>query len=130
MTQRSPEAGPDDQTRIDRSEDVPGPAVNPAANLLLADIVMRTGSYVLRSFVERSLLKCSYDSKTARDIVKNQPTSQKLASFAIAKLASRSLPGAALVGTGLLARTLYARGKARRTARQQGDAALLEQVED
>lgn len=130
MTQRSPETGSDDQPRIDHSEDVPGPTHNPAANLLMADVVMRTGSYVLRSFVERNLLKGRYDSKTARDIVKNQPAGQRLASFAIAKIASRSLPGAALVGTGLLVRTLYARGKARRKARQLGDARLLEQAED
>ena len=130
MTQRSSDTGTDNQPAIDRGEDVPGPTYNPAANMLMADMVIRTGSYALRTFVEGGLLKGRYDPKTARDIVKNRPASHKLASFAIAKLASKSLPGAALVGTGLLGRSLYSRGKAIRKARRAGDAKLLEQAED
>ncbi len=130
MAKRSSKAGKSGQEVVRRGEDVPGVTDNPATNLLMADVMMRAGSYVLRSFVERSMLKGRYDKKTARDIVKNQPASQKLASYAIAKIATKSLPGAALVTGGILARTLYQRGKARRKARQEGDTRLLEQAED
>ncbi len=119
MAQRNSRAGKSRRNEDERSAggELDQPRRNPASDLLMADIIIRAGSYMVRSIVERSLLKGKYDEETARRIVANQPTSQKLASIAIAKLASKSIPGAALIGTGLVARKLYARGKARRKAR-------------
>jgi len=111
---------------VSSEEQVPGPTTNPATNLLVADVVMRTGSYVMREVVERRFLKRRFGKKTAREIVKNRSLGRKLASIVIAKIATRSVPGAAIVGTGILAKTLYERGKARRNAEAQGDAELLD----
>ena len=109
---------------------VPGATDNPATNLLLADIMIRTGSYVLRRMVERGFLKQRYGKQTARAIVQNRSLAQTLTSVAVSRLATGSLPGAAIVGTGVLAKILYERGKSRHSARAEGDAELLEIAED
>lgn len=109
---------------------VPGPTENPATNLLLADVVMRMGSYMLRGGVEELFLKKRYDEETAEDIKQNRSMARTLGSIAIAKFATRSLPGAAIVGTGIIGKVLYDHSKARRAARRQGDAQLLEQASE
>lgn len=110
--------------------EVPGLTDNPKTNLVMADIAFRAGSYVLRSIVEKRILKGRYDHKTAARMLKNRPLTQTLTSVAIAKVATRSIPGAAIVSTGILAKTLYDRGKSRRDAKREGDAALLDQADD
>lgn len=110
------------------AEEVAGPSPNPATNLLLADIVMRMGSYALRHGVERMFLTGRYGKTTAKQIVKGRTIPQSLAAVAIAKLGTRSLPGAALVGAGLVAKTLLDRRQARRKAQLDGDVKLIEQA--
>jgi hypothetical protein len=110
--------------------DVPGVTDNPATNLLMADIVMRTGSYVLRRVVQRGFLKQRYGKDTAREIVHNRSLGRTLVSVAVARLATNSIPGAILVGTGIAAKLLYERGKSRHQATREGDAELLEMAED
>jgi hypothetical protein len=122
---RSPKTG-----RGAEAVGVPGATDNPATNLLLADIMIRTGSYVLRRMVERGFLKQRYGKQTARDIVKNRSLAQTLTSVAVSRLATRSLPGAAIVGTCVLAKILYERGKSRHSAQADGNAELLEIAED
>jgi hypothetical protein len=108
--------------------EVVGPSPNPATNLLLADVVMRMGSYALRHGVERAFLTGRYGKSTAKQIVKGRTIPQSLAAVAIAKLGTRSLPGAALVGVGLVAKTLFDRRQARRRAQAEGDVKLIEQA--
>lgn len=112
----------------DVAEDVPGPSPNPVTNIILADIVMRMGSYLLRDGVERAFLTGRYGRGTAKQIVRNRTVTQSLAAVAIAKLGTKSLPGAALVGAGLLAKTLFDRSQARRRMQAEGDAALISQA--
>ena len=107
---------------------VPGPTDNPATNLMLADVVMRMGSYVLRGGVEKAFLKKRYDDKTAKEIKNNRSLISTLSSIAVAKFATRSIPGAAIVGTGILGKVLYDHSKSRRANKRQGDAELLEQA--
>lgn len=116
-----------EETPADRDE-VPGPSTSPATNLFLADLIIRAGSYVVRDAVERGMLTGRYGSTTARDIVRNKTLGQQAISFGLAKLATRNLPGALLVGGGALAKTLYDRSQRRRKARRQGDRALKEQA--
>lgn len=119
------------RVRARRGKDnVPGPTENPATNLLLADVVMRMGSYLLRGGVEKAFLKKRYDSKTAKDIRDNRSIPRTLGAIAVAKFATRSIPGAAIVGTGILGKVLYDHSKARRTNRREGDAQLLEQANE
>lgn len=111
-----------------RDDNVPGPSNNPMTNLLLADLMIRAGSYVMRDAVERGLLRGRYGRETAREIVKNKSLGQQAVSFALAKVATRSLPGALLVGGGALAKTIFDRSRKRRKSRREGDRALIEQA--
>lgn len=110
-----------------RRRKVPGPSENPATNIIMADVAMRAGSYVLRSAVEKGFLRGRYGKDTASQIVSNKSLKKSLASFALAKLATRSLPGAVIVGGGMVAKTLFDRGRSRR-AQRAGDRELLEQA--
>lgn len=110
--------------------DAPDAAHNPSTQLLMADIVMRVGSTALRHFVEHKFLKGRFGPDTARNLMSNRSLGKTLTSVAIAKFATRSVPGAALVGTSILAKTLYERGKSRRKGRTDGDQPLIEPPED
>ena len=113
----------------DKSEEVAGPSTDPATNLLLADMVMRAGSYVMRDVVERTMLRGRYGKNTAREIVANKTLGQTAVSFVLAKVATRSLPGALLVGGGSVAKILFDRSQKRRAAKRQGDQQLLDQAD-
>jgi len=95
----------------------------------MADVVMRMSSYVMRRALERNFLKGRYGKDAARKIVKNRSIKQTLVSAAIARLATGSLPGAAIVSTGMVAKILLDRSKARHHAKREGDAELLEQAQ-
>ena len=114
---------------VDHSEKVPGPTDNPATNLLMADISMRLGSYMVKNVVERAFLSGRYGKETAREVVANRSLTQTLMSVAVAKLAARSWPGTILVSGGILAKTLYERGKSRGQSQFEGDAELIERAE-
>ncbi len=113
-----------------KGKDVAGPSANPATNLILADIAIRAGTYLARRGVEKQLLAGRYGKDTAHDIVRNRSLRQSLASFMLASVATRSLPGAILVGGGAIAKTLLDRRKSRRGAKLEGDRKLLDQAED
>jgi hypothetical protein len=107
------------------------PAEDPASSLLIADAAIRAGSYIVRRSVEKGLLRGRYGSSAARDLLSNRTLGQTVISFGLAKLATRSLPGAVIVGTGAVAKSLYDRRRAKRKkARQQGDASISAQGSD
>lgn len=108
--------------------DVAGPSPNPATNLLIHDILLRSGGRLLRLGLEKGLLRNRYGKSAAKEMVENRSMGQMLASYAVARLATRSVPGAIVVGGGLLAKTLLDRRHSRRTARRKGDKALREQA--
>lgn len=110
----------------DRS-DMPGPSPSSATNLIIADVAMRAGSYLLRGAVEKGLLRGRYGKSGAENIVDNRSVLQRLTGVALAKVATRSAPGAVLVGGGILAKTLFDRSQKRR-ARRRGDAELAERA--
>lgn len=116
-----------DQTPADNA-DVPGPSTNPATNLIMADIAMRAGTYVLRSAVEKGFLRGRYGKDTASDIVNNKTLKQTAASVVLAKMATRSVPGAVIVGSGVVVKTLFDRSQKRRRAKKAGDKALMDQA--
>ena len=108
---------------------VAGPSPNPVTNLIMADIGMRAVSYIVRSSVEKGMLRGRYGKQVARDIVNNKTTGQNLASFALAKVATRSVPGALVVGGGIAAKALFDLSR-RRRARLSGDKAMIDQATD
>lgn len=114
--------------RAGRPAELPGPSDNPATNLLLADVVFRIGSRLLRTGVEKTFLKKRYGKDTASDIVDNRTIWRTLGAVAVSKIATRSVPGAAIVGAGIVGKLLYDGSKTRRENLRKGDQALLEQA--
>ena len=78
--------------------------------------------------MEKGLLRGRAGKETAREIVRNKTLGQTLVSFGLAKLATRNLPGALIVGGGALAKTLYDRRRSRSAQRREGDRELIEQA--
>ncbi|WP_251567077.1 hypothetical protein [Erythrobacter sp. 3-20A1M] len=114
-------------------DEVPGPSPNPATNLIMADIAMRAGTRLMKNAVQKGFLSGRYGRQTASEIVENRSVAQTLASVALAKVATRSLPGALVVGGGMLAKTLFDRRRARRgqaKSTRKGDHELLQQAEE
>ena len=111
-----------------KTDGIPGPTDNPATNFLMADMAIRAGSYLARRSVEKGLLANRYGKDTAHKIVQNKTLKQTAFSWVLARLATRSVPGAIVVGGGALAKTLLDRRKNRHRAKAEGDAELLNQA--
>lgn len=107
--------------------DTSGPSPNPMTNLVIADIALRTGGQLMRHTVEKALLGAKYSPKKAKEIIKGRSIAQTIIGTALARMATRSLPGAILVGGGMLAKTLYDRSRGRKAA-EDGEADISEQV--
>ena len=109
-------------------EQAPAPSPNPMTNLVLTDIALRGSGMFMRHAVERLLLGAKYSPGKAKDIVKGRTMAQTLIGTAIARIATRSVPGAILVGGGLLAKTLYDRSQGKRDAERTGKKQVDEQA--
>jgi hypothetical protein len=107
---------------------LPGVSTNPMTNLVIADIAMRGGGRFLRHAIETVVLGAKYDKAKAKDIVKGRSMAQTLLGTAVARIATRSVPGAILVGGGLLAKTLWDRAHSTSEEVADGEAAVNEQA--
>jgi len=87
------------------------PPVSPVVTLIAADLALRLGNRLLRGGVERGLLK-GRKAPTGQMIPGADFRSTIIGTVAVA-VARRSVPGAILVGGGLLAKALRDRRKAR-----------------
>ena len=105
-----------------------GPSPNPMTNLLLADLALRGGGQLLRHAVERTLLGAKFSPTRAKNIVNGRTMFQTLLGTAVARIAMRSVPGAILVGGGLLAKTLFDRREGKRSARAKGQREIAAQA--
>ena len=106
-----------------------GPSPNPMTNLLIADLALRGGGRILRHAVERTVLGAKFGKGKAKDIVKGRSMAQTLIGTAVARIAMRSVPGAILVGGGLLAKTLFDRRQDKAKARRDGVQQIEAQAE-
>ena len=109
---------------------VDGPSPNPMTNLILTDLLLRGGGQIMRHAVETSLLKAKYDKTKAKKIIAGRSLTQTLVATAVARIATRSVPGMILVGGGTLAKLLYDRSRDKRTAQAEGRKAIAEQAAD
>lgn len=107
--------------------EVVGPSPNPATNLLIHDVLLRAGTRIMRNSLEKGLLSNRYGRESAKEMIDNRSAKAAMTTFLVSRLATRSLPGAAIVGTGLLAKTLFDRSQSRRKARRRGDRQLRKQ---
>ncbi|WP_068073679.1 hypothetical protein [Novosphingobium lentum] len=121
------------QTALKRAkgklDKVPPASPNPVTNLIIADIALRVGGQLLRHAVERGVLRTKYDAKKAKGIIKGRSMGQTLIGTAVARMATRSVPGAIVVGGGLLAKSLYDRARGDKVAHAEGAAKVTEQAD-
>jgi len=89
---------------------------NPVTDLILTDIALRGVARLSRHYAEKKLLKTRYDSETAKQVVEQRSISQTLLATAAARLATRSVPGAAITVVGILGKALHDRSKGKRDA--------------
>ena len=105
--------GKDDKAHRGRRKG-PLPSPNPATNLLIADIVLRGASSLFRKNVEKRVAQKSAETEEdAQDLLDGRTLLTTLALYGVSKIATKSPVGLGLVATGLIAKTLYDRGKAR-----------------
>ncbi|MDR7101409.1 hypothetical protein [Croceicoccus sp. BE223] len=107
---------------------LPGISPNPMTNLIITDIALRGAGRLTRRFLEKGLLRTRYAKDDADRVVEGRSMAQTLASVAIARVATRSVPGALLVGAGLLGKTLYDMSKGKREARAEGQRQIRERI--
>lgn len=112
-----------------KTADIRGPSPNSATNLIIADVALRGGAAIARRAVERSVLGQSYTPRKAKAILDGRSLGESLAHGLLARIALNSVPGAVLVVSGLAAKTLYDRSRARK-ARAKGEQQLSEMAED
>ena len=111
----------------DKSGGIGGPSPNPMTNLILTDLLLRGGGQIMRHAVEAALLASKYDKSKAKKIIKGRSLTQTIVSTAVARIATRSVPGAILVGGASLAKLLYDRRRGR-AARVEGQRDVAEQA--
>lgn len=107
---------------------VPAPSPNPMTNLIITDIALRAGGTLLRHTLERGAIGAKVGAKKAGRIVKGRSMIQTLVGTAVARIATRSVPGAIVVGSGMLIKTLVDRKRAKQ-AQIEGAVAVEEQAE-
>ena len=105
-----------------------GPSPNPMTNLLIADLALRGGGQLLRHVVERTMLGAKFSPAKAKNIIGGRTMFQTLLGTAAARIATRSVPGAILIGGGLLAKTLFERSQDRRSTRAKGQREITAQA--
>jgi hypothetical protein len=116
--------------KTDNKPVIPGPSPNPMTNLILLDLVLKAGTRVARHALERGMLGTKYSPEKAKAIVKSRTMTQTLVGTAVARVATGSVPGALLVGGGLLAKSLYDYRMGLRAARIEGQAAIEEKAKE
>lgn len=94
-----------------------GLSPNPATNMFIADIAMRGVSQIVRNTLHKSVLQNKYGPDKAKKIVENKSLTRSLMLLAASRVATKSVPGAALVGGGLIAKALLERSQAKRKGR-------------
>ena len=112
----------------DKDDTVPGPSPDSSTNLIINDLLLRSAGRLLRLSVEKGLIGRRYGRQFAKDAIANRSLLQTAAAYGATKIATRSIPGAAVIWGGLLAKTLYDRRKGRRKASREGDRQLAEQA--
>lgn len=109
---------------------LPGLSPNPMTNLIVTDIALRGVGRITRRLTEKALLRTRYSREDAEKVVAGRSMAQTLVSVAIARVATRSIPGALIVGTGILGKTLWDRSMGKTGARIEGRKQMQERMEN
>jgi hypothetical protein len=95
---------------------------------IAADLALREGAALARRAMEKRLARSGYSKKQIRKIIEGKGFGRNVAATAIARLATRSIPGALVVGSGLVAKALFDLRRSRRGEPDAGET--LEAVEE
>lgn len=71
-----------------------------------------------RKSVQTSLLNRTRDSDEAKLLLESRSIVRAVATYGVTRVATKSVPGALLVGAGLVAKLLFDRSQARRASRR------------
>ena len=112
-------------TAVDAVEDA---SPNPMTNLILTDLLLRGGGRIMRHAIEAALLSTKYDKSKAKKIVKGRTIGQTLVTTMAARIATRSVPGAIVVGGASIAKLLYDRRRGKLASRIEGQQEVAEQA--
>ncbi len=97
----------------------PVPSTNPATNIMIAEVILRGVSTLLRQKAEMQVAKAGYgNDDRAREVLGGRTIATTLALYGMSKVAVRSPVGLAVVTGGLVAKTLYDRGKDRQARKR------------
>ncbi|WP_298309017.1 hypothetical protein [uncultured Erythrobacter sp.] len=99
----------------------PAPTAGTAVNLAIAEIVLRGVADRMRGKVQADISKAAIEKRKAdqADAVDGRSLLTSVGLYGAARLAKRSRAGLGLVAGGLLAKSLYDRGKAVRERRKR-----------
>ncbi|HIQ17333.1 MAG TPA: hypothetical protein EYH41_04945 [Novosphingobium capsulatum] len=116
--EKAGEGKPGAEKPISENPDAEKHGPSPLTTLILADIALSAGSALLqRGSIGRALAKslpASLGAKAADGSLKTPSLAGSLVGTALARVATRSVPGAILVGGGLVAKALYNKRKAQK----------------
>lgn len=116
--EKAGEGKPGAEKPISENPDSEKHGPSPLTTLILADIALSAGSALLqRGSIGRALAKslpASLGAKAADGSLKTPSLAGSLVGTALARVATRSVPGAILVGGGLVAKALYNKRKAQK----------------
>ena len=96
------------------------PSPNPITNMVIADIVLRGASLIVRKQVEKGLLTSQIAADQATKLVDKRGPVAKIALWGASRLATRSPLGLAVIVGGLAAKVIYDRGKGLEYQRRSG----------
>ena len=116
--------------RPDAEANVPGPSPNPMTNALIQEVLLRGVGRLTRQTAQKALIGKRYGANFAKDAVENRSLLHTLATYGVARTATKSVPGAVLVGGGLLLKTLYDRAQGKKAARRAGERTLRKQARE
>ncbi len=105
------------------------PTTRPRPGEMVIDIALHQGTQLARQAIHKRLSKMGVSSLDPATIEAGQSFSRQLMASAIARLASRSVPGTMVVGAGLLAKGLYERRRIRRDREKAEQQAASEAAE-
>ena len=74
----------------------------------------------MRESIQSGFLKRARESEEAELLIESRSLVRAIATYGITRVATKSVPGALLVGTGLVAKMLFDRSQARRDAKRKG----------
>ena len=134
-TRAKPARSPDNAgDRSDQPQDNAANTGNDIArvgtSLIVSEIVLRSVGRLTRQTLEKAVARRRYDPAKAKAIVEDRGILHTVAAYGVTKLDTRSVPGALLVGGGLLAKTLYDRGTAKRKSRRPSKTPPAAKSED